>query len=85
MGNSIPWDESRLEQIARERAKNAPKIGDCVRWGKPGPVIVHVERVGVYVYPQDAWNVVAGGVPILVRADGEDGIPWVRFSSPEDR
>lgn len=73
-------DESRLEQIARERAKDQPQIGEQVRYGKPGPVVLTVERVGVYEYTKDAWNVVAGGMPILVRRDGEDGIPWLRLT-----
>ena len=55
-----------------------PQIGEQVRYGKPGPVILTIERVGVYAYPHDAWNVVAGGIAMLVRADGEDGIPWQR-------
>jgi hypothetical protein len=63
-----------------ERPKEQPQIGEQVRYGKPGPVLLTIERVGVYQFPQDAWNVVAGGIPMLVRRDGEDGIPWQRLT-----
>jgi hypothetical protein len=61
-----------------EQRPAPPELGDRVRYGESGPVVLTVERVGVYEHPRNVWNVVAGGISMVVRLDGGDGIPWRR-------
>ena len=55
-----------------------PEIGELVRWGSPGSLVLTVERVGEYDWELEAWPIVASGWLGHVRADGTDGILWKR-------
>lgn len=57
----------------------APAVGEFVRWRKPGPVILQIERVGPQAFAEDGWWVQAGGLRFIVIRAPEDGIEWERM------
>jgi hypothetical protein len=57
-----------------------PKVGELIRWAKPGPVVLMIEQVAGFSPKVGAWWVRAGGLDMLARHEPEDGIEWVRLA-----
>ena len=58
--------------------KRKPHPGEFVCWRKPGPVVLHIERVGPWDLERIGWRVVlAGGLPAVIRYEPDEGVDWV--------